>query len=171
MNSFCERFFVHRFCYVLPSLRLHGAEHDACSAQWCHQSSGQQVFPPVGPMDVIVPPHPGPFYGGNGPRSPPGGPQNQGAGHPYVCGGPLSRTLSDTAPFGVGCTRIVYSDLVGCQTSDIRLLWTITPNPPPPPPPHPNTLSTPPPPPCQTSPPPPPVPPPNIRLVPLSPHP
>ena len=29
--------------------------------------------------------------------------------------------------------RIVYSDLVGYQTSDIRLLWTITPNPPPPP--------------------------------------
>ena len=50
--------------------------------------------------------------------------------------------------------RIVYSDLVGYQTSDIRLLWTITPNPPPPPP-HPNTLSHPPPPPCQTSPPPP----------------
>ena len=46
--------------------------------------------------------------------------------------------------------KIVYSDLVGYQTSDIRLLWTITPNPPPP---HPNTLSTPPPP-CQTSPPP-----------------
>ena len=36
----------------------------------------------------------------------------------------------------------MYSDLVGYQTSDIRLLWTITPNPPP----HPNTLSTPPPP-------------------------
>ena len=41
----------------------------------------------------------------------------------------------------------MYSDLVGYQTSDIRLLWTITPNPPPPPPP--NTLSHPPPPPCQ----------------------
>ena len=40
--------------------------------------------------------------------------------------------------------RIVYSDLVGYQTSDIRLLWTITPKPPPPP--HPNTLSNPPPP-------------------------
>ena len=26
--------------------------------------------------------------------------------------------------------RIVYSDLVGYQTSDIRLLWTITPPPP-----------------------------------------
>ena len=38
MNSFYEHF-VHRFCYVLPSLRLHGAEYDACSAQWCHQSS------------------------------------------------------------------------------------------------------------------------------------
>ena len=85
MNSFYERFFVHRFCYVLPSLPLDGAEHDACSAQWCHQSSGQQVFRPVGTMDVIVAPHTGPFHGGNGPRSPPGGPQNQGAGHPYVC--------------------------------------------------------------------------------------
>ena len=39
MNSFYERFFVHTFCYVLPLLRLHGAEHDACSAHWCHQSS------------------------------------------------------------------------------------------------------------------------------------
>ena len=49
-------------------------------------------------------------------------------------------------------TSYVYSDLVGYQTSDIRLLWTITPNPPPPPQ-HPFY----PPPPCQTSPPPPPV--------------
>ena len=53
--SFNERFAGHRFCYVLPSLRLHGSEHDACPAQWCHQSSGQQVFRPVCPMDVIVP--------------------------------------------------------------------------------------------------------------------
>ena len=64
------------------------------------------MFRPVGPTDVIVPPDPGPFYGCNGPRSPPGGPQNQGAGHPYVCGGPLSRTLCDRAPFGVGCTPL-----------------------------------------------------------------
>ena len=49
------------------------------------------------------------------------------------------------------CGSYVYSDLVGYQTSDIRLLWTITPNPPPPPPQHPFY----PPPPCQTSPPPP----------------
>ena len=64
----------------------------------------------------------------------------------------------------------VYSDLVGYQTSDIRLLWTITPKAPPPPTPTP--FLTPPPPLCQTSPPPPPpVSPPNIRLVPLSPHP
>ena len=57
-----------------------------------------------------------------------------------------------------GGNRIVYSNLVGYQTSDIRLLWTITPNPPPPPPApqHPFYLP-PPPPPCQTSPPPPPV--------------
>ena len=33
----------------------------------------------------------------------------------------------------------MYSDLVGYQTSDIRLLWTITPNPPPP---HPNVVMT-----------------------------
>ena len=39
MNSFYERFFGHRFCYVLPSLRLHGAEYDAGSAEWCRQSS------------------------------------------------------------------------------------------------------------------------------------
>ena len=38
-----------------------------------------------GAMDVILPTHPGPFLGGNGPHSPPGGAQNQGAGHPYVC--------------------------------------------------------------------------------------
>ena len=44
-----------------------------------------------------------------------------------------------------------YSDLVGYQTSDIRLLWTITPNPPPP---HPNTLSNPPPPVSDFAPPP-----------------
>ena len=105
MNSFYERFFVHRFCYVLPLLRLHGAEDDGCSAQWCHQSSGQQVFRPFGPMDVIVPPHPGPFHGGNGPRSPSGGPQNQGAGHLYVCGGPLSRTLSDRISLELGAPR------------------------------------------------------------------
>ena len=61
----------------------------------------------------------------------------------------------------------VYSDLVGYQTSDITLLWTITPNPPPS---TPTPFLTPPPPPCQTSPPPLRVPP-NIRLVPLSPHP
>ena len=70
MNNFYESFFVHVFCYVLPFLRLHGAEHDACSAEWCHQSSGQQVIRPVGPMDVIAPPYPGLFYGGNGPRPP-----------------------------------------------------------------------------------------------------
>ena len=58
----------------------------------------------------------------------------------------------------------VYSDLVGYQTSDIRLLWTITP---PPPPQHP---FYPPPPRVRLRPPPPRVPP-NIRLVPLSPHP
>ena len=103
MNSFYERFFVHRFCYVLPFLRLDEAEHDAWSAQWCLQSSGQQVFfRVVGPMDVIIPPRPGSFYEGNGLRYPPGGPQNQGAGHSYACGGPLSCTLSDRAPFGVG---------------------------------------------------------------------
>ena len=51
------------------------------------------MFRPVRPINVIVPPHLGPFSGGNGPRSPPGGPQNQGTGHPYVCGGPLSHTL------------------------------------------------------------------------------
>ena len=65
-------------------------------------------------------------------------------------------------------TSYVFSDLVGYQTSDIRLLWTITPNPPPP---TPTPFLTPPPL-CQTlPPPPPPVSPPNIRLVPLSPHP
>ena len=63
-------------------------------------------------------------------------------------------------------TSYVYSDLVGYETSDIRLLWTITPNPPPPP--HPNTLSTPPPPVSDFAPP---RVPPNITLVPLSPHP
>ena len=51
---------------------------------------------------------------------------------------------------GGGGGSYVYSDLVGYQTSDISLLWTITPNPPPPPQ-HPFY----PPPPCQTSPPPP----------------
>ena len=50
---------------------------------------------------------------------------------------------------------MVYSDLVGYQTSDIRLLWTITPNPPP----TPTPFLPPPPPPCQTPPPPPPCPP------------
>ena len=30
-----------------------------------------------------------------------------------------------------------YSNQMGYQTSDFRLLWTITPNPPPPPPQHP----------------------------------
>ena len=59
MNSFCERFLAHSFCYVLPLLRHYGAEHDACSAQWCHHSYEEQVCRPVGPMDVIVPPHPG----------------------------------------------------------------------------------------------------------------
>ena len=52
-----------------------------------------------------------------------------------------------------------YSNQMGYQTSDFRLLWTITPNPPPPtpfltPPPTPTPFLTPPPPPCQTSPPP-----------------
>ena len=61
-----------------------GAGHDGCSPQWCHQPSGHQVFQCVGPMDVIVSPHQGLFPGGNGPRSPPGGPQNQGARHPCV---------------------------------------------------------------------------------------
>ena len=65
---------------------------------------------------------------------------------------------------GVGLKHLfhnsyVYSDLVGYQTSDIRLLWTFTPNPPPPPQ-HPFY----PPPPCQTSPPPPPVSPPISDL-------
>ena len=58
-----------------------------------------------------------------------------------------------------------YSNQMGYQTSDFRLLWTITPHPPP----HPNTLSNPPPP--RVKLPPPAVVPPNIRLVPLSPHP
>ena len=71
MNSVHERFFVHTFCNVLPLLRLHGAKHDCCPAQWYHPSSGQQVFRRVGPMDIIVPPHPGPLLGGRGPRSPP----------------------------------------------------------------------------------------------------
>ena len=35
------------------------------------------MFRPVGPIDVIVPPHPGLFLGGNGRRSPPGGPQSK----------------------------------------------------------------------------------------------
>ena len=48
-----------------------------------------------------------------------------------------------------GCARIVYSDLVGYQTSHIRLLWTITPNPPHPPTPTPFLT---PPPLCQTPP-------------------
>ena len=43
-------------------------------------------------MDVIVPPHPGPFLGGNGAHSPPGGPQKESARHLYVCRGPLSST-------------------------------------------------------------------------------
>ena len=55
-------------------------------------------------------------------------------------------------------TRIVYSDLVGYQTSDIRLLWTITPKPPPPTP----TPFLPPPPPCVRLRPPPPLCPPPI---------
>ena len=37
----------------------------------------------------------------------------------------------------MGCSKVldsyVCSNLVGYQTSNIRLLWTITPNPPPPP--------------------------------------
>ena len=49
-------------------------------------------------------------------------------------------------------TSYGYSNQMGYQTSDFRLLWTITPNPPPPPTP---TPFLPPPPPCQTSPPPP----------------
>ena len=35
-------------------------------------------------MDVIIPPYPGLFYGCNGPRSPPGGPQKQGAIRTYA---------------------------------------------------------------------------------------
>ena len=50
-----------------------------------------------------------------------------------------------------GQHRIVYSDLVGYHTSDIRLLWTITPNPPPPPT---QTPFLPPPPPVSDFPPP-----------------
>ena len=56
-------------------------------------------------------------------------------------------------------TRIVYSDLVGYQTSDIRLLWTITP-----PPPTPTPFLTPPPPVSDFAPPPPPCPPPISDL-------
>ena len=54
----------------------------------------------------------------------------------------------------------MYSDLVGYQTSGIKLLWTITPTPPPP---TPTPFLTPPPL-CQTSPPPPPCPPPISNL-------
>ena len=61
-------------------------------------------------------------------------------------------------------TSYGYSNQMGYQTSDFRLLWTITPNPPPPPT-HPNTLSTPPPPRVRIRPPPPPHVPPNIKLV------
>ena len=61
----------------------------------------------------------------------------------------------------------MYSDLVGYPTSDITLLWTITPNPPTPPPQHPFY----PPPPVSDFAPPPPRVTPNIRLVLLSPHP
>ena len=49
-------------------------------------------------------------------------------------------------------TSYVYSDLVGYQTSDIRLLWTITPKPPPP---TPTPFLTPPPPVSDFTPPPP----------------
>ena len=56
-----------------------------------------------------------------------------------------------------------YSNQMGYQTSDFRLLWTITPNPPPQ---HP---FYPPPPPCQTSTPPPCLP--QYQTCPLSPHP
>ena len=66
-------------------------------------------------------------------------------------------------PQGPQCASYVYSDLVGYQTSEIRLLWTITPNSPPPPQ-HPFY----PPPPVRLRPP---RVPPNIRLVSLSPHP
>ena len=55
----------------------------------------------------------------------------------------------------------VYSDLVGYQTSHIRLLWTITPNPPPP---TPTPFLPPPPPVSDFAPPPPPVSPPISDL-------
>ena len=54
MNSFYDYFFVHGFRYVLPLLCFHGAKHDGCSAQWCHQSSGKQVFRPVGPTSPLI---------------------------------------------------------------------------------------------------------------------
>ena len=67
---------------------------------------------------------------------------------------------------GPGVERnFVYSNQMGYQTSNLRLLWTIVP-PPTPLHPHPNTLSNPPPPPTS---PPPGAPPPNIGLVPMSP--
>ena len=65
------------------------------------------------------------------------------------------------------CSRCCCSNQMGYQTSDFRLLWTITPNPPPPTP----TPFLPPPSPCQTSPPPPPPCPPQYQTCPLSPHP
>ena len=85
--------------------------------------------------------------------------------HHAAGGAEPDRTNCGVAAWTAACSHLVrdsyvYSDLVGYQTSDIRLLWTITPTPPP----HPNTLSTPPPPPCQTSPPPPPVSPPISGL-------
>ena len=49
-------------------------------------------------------------------------------------GGALESWIRHWDPvIGHGWPSYVYSDLVGYQTSDIRLLWTITPNPPPPP--------------------------------------
>ena len=76
------------------------------------------------------------------------------------------RTMRPCPRFPNGWRRSYgYSNQMGYQTSDFRLLWTITPNPPPTP-----TPFLPPPPPCQTSPPPPPHVP-QYQTCPLSPHP
>ena len=57
----------------------------------------------------------------------------KGAGHLYVCGGPLFRTLCERAPFGVGCTSVWLPCVVSVHHQPRRRLqrshWAALPTP------------------------------------------